>query len=92
MLKEPKLMNLIFRALFIICIIGFSGKETAAQYISGVTIHDSSVTLKSDSSDLSVKYANTIKARDLFNHLNILASDEFEGRETGTQGMELAAD
>lgn len=85
-------MNLIFRALFIICIIGFSGKETAAQYISGVTIPDSSVTLNADSSDLSVKYANTITARDLFNHLNILASDEFEGRETGTQGMELAAD
>lgn len=85
-------MNLIFRALSIICIIGFSGKETAAQYISGVTIPDSSVTLNADSSDLSVKYANTITARDLFNHLNILASDEFEGRETGTQGMELAAD
>lgn len=85
-------MNSIFRAFPLVFIICFLITDVTAQYISGVTIPDNSVNLKSDSSDLSVKYANSITAKDLFNHLNILASDEFEGRETGTQGMELAAD
>jgi hypothetical protein len=33
------------------------------------------------------KYAKTIKAKELKYHLNILASDNFEGRETGKEGQ-----
>ena len=40
---------------------------------------------------VSMKYASTIKAEDLRNHLEILASDAFEGRETGELGCEKAA-
>lgn len=36
-------------------------------------------------------YANTIKAEDLENHLTVIASDAFEGRETGEPGAEKAA-
>src|SRR5690606_34655864 len=36
------------------------------------------------------KYAKTIKAKEIKYHINILASDEFEGRETGKEGQQLA--
>ena len=36
-------------------------------------------------------YANTIKAEDLESHLTVIASDAFEGRETGEPGAEKAA-
>lgn len=36
-------------------------------------------------------YAQSISAEDLRKHLTIIASDEFEGRETGTPGNEKAA-
>src|SRR4051812_33658313 len=37
------------------------------------------------------KYAKLITAEDARKHLSILASDEFEGRETGKPGAEKAA-
>ncbi len=40
--------------------------------------------------DYAVKYANTITAKDLGNHLFTYASDEFEGRDTGTPGQKKA--
>tara|TARA_B100001093_G_scaffold519397_1_gene608239 strand:+ start:1 stop:1473 length:1473 start_codon:yes stop_codon:yes gene_type:complete len=39
----------------------------------------------------SESYASTIKAEDLENHLVVIASDAFEGRETGEPGAEKAA-
>ena len=36
-------------------------------------------------------FANTINAEDLENHLMVLASDAFEGRETGERGADKAA-
>ena len=36
-------------------------------------------------------YMNSITADDMRKHLTILASDEFEGRETGTKGNKMAA-
>ena len=39
----------------------------------------------------STKWAETINASDLENHLTVLASDAFEGRETGEPGAEKAA-
>lgn len=37
------------------------------------------------------RYAATILASDLSKHLHVLASDEYEGRETGKKGQKLAA-
>jgi hypothetical protein len=39
----------------------------------------------------AVKYGKLISAEDAKKHLSILASDEFEGRETGKPGAEKAA-
>ena len=39
----------------------------------------------------ALKYGNVINATDAKKHLSILASDEFEGRETGKPGAEKAA-
>lgn len=41
---------------------------------------------------LAIRYASTITATDLSQHLHILASDEFEGRETGRKGQKMAAE
>ena len=39
----------------------------------------------------AVQYAQSITQKDLKKHLEVLASDEFEGRETGTEGQRKAA-
>ena len=39
----------------------------------------------------AMKYAKTITAEDLKGHLSVLASDEYEGRETGKKGQKMAA-
>lgn len=36
-------------------------------------------------------YGNTITAEDLSKHLHVLASDQYEGRETGKRGQKMAA-
>jgi hypothetical protein len=41
---------------------------------------------------LVLKYSNTITAKDLEKHLKIIASDKYQGRETGEKGLEMAAD
>lgn len=41
---------------------------------------------------VAVRYSKTITAADLKSHLNILASDEYEGRETGQKGQKMAAE
>lgn len=41
--------------------------------------------------ELAARYAATITAEDLAAYLYVLASDHFEGRETGTRGQKLAA-
>ncbi|WP_020528408.1 M28 family peptidase [Flexithrix dorotheae] len=38
------------------------------------------------------KFENTITAEDLKGHLSVIASDEFEGRETGEKGQKIAAE
>ncbi len=73
--------------LFLTCTLSLS-----AQYISGVTIPDSSIKISTDLSDPSVKFANTITVEDMRKHLTIIAGDEFEGRETGTPGIDKAAE
>ncbi len=41
--------------------------------------------------DMAVKYANTITEADMKEKLTVLASDEFGGRETGTEGQKKAS-
>ena len=41
--------------------------------------------------DASIKYAKTITPEDMRSKLTVLASDEFEGRETGTEGQKKAS-
>ena len=41
--------------------------------------------------DWSVKYADQVNAERLRTHLAVLASDEYEGRETGMKGQHMAA-
>ena len=47
--------------------------------------------LKIESSETAIKYAHSISAEDLKKHLSVLASDEYEGRETGMPGQKKAA-
>lgn len=44
------------------------------------------------STEHAAPFAATITATDLKSYLEVLASDEFEGRETGTEGQRKAAD
>ena len=39
-----------------------------------------------------IEYANTITASELKTHLTVLASDEYEGRETGKKGQKMTAE
>ncbi|GAA4378319.1 M28 family peptidase [Hymenobacter koreensis] len=43
-------------------------------------------------SDWNAEYGATINMNDLRQHLSVLASDKFEGRETGEPGQKLAAE
>ncbi|GAB3826285.1 hypothetical protein GCM10028895_36980 [Pontibacter rugosus] len=43
-------------------------------------------------SEAAPKYAQTITAADLSKHLTIIASDEYEGRNTGEKGQKMAAE
>lgn len=77
--------------LFILISLGISFSMLFGQYISDVTYPVDSL-YQSDPSDPSVLYANTITAEDMRQHLTILASDEFEGRETGQPGNDMASE
>jgi hypothetical protein len=47
---------------------------------------------KVSAQQLSAKYAETISAEDLRRHLTYIASDELEGRDTGSEGQRKAAE
>ena len=42
--------------------------------------------------EIAIQYSKTITPEDLKTHLYIIASDEFEGRDTGEPGQKLAAE
>ena len=46
----------------------------------------------SEKPDLIAKYATYIDSADLHKHLSVLASDAYEGRETGKKGQQMSAD
>ncbi|MCC9135889.1 M28 family peptidase [Pontibacter silvestris] len=43
-------------------------------------------------SEAAPKYASTVTAADLSKHLHVIASDEYEGRNTGEKGQKMAAE
>jgi hypothetical protein len=51
-----------------------------------------SISLFAQKDTTAVRYSNVITADVLETHLTVIASDAFEGRETGKQGQKLAAD
>jgi hypothetical protein len=66
----------------------FKIKKMKQYTILLLTLLVSAVGLKAQ--DASVEYANTITVDDLTKHLTIIASDDFQGRETGTEGLQKA--
>ncbi len=50
-----------------------------------------SLPLSAQVDSVRLRYGNTITQADLREHLNVLASDEYEGRETGAKGQKMAA-
>lgn len=41
---------------------------------------------------VAMRFANMVKAEEMKKHLTVLASDEYEGRETGQKGQKMAAE
>ena len=58
--------------------------------ITSCGILKNSTKIKKDKN--SVKYASTITSEELKQHLSVIASDEYEGRETGRKGQKMTAD
>ncbi len=83
--------SLMIKTKFTIVLLVFAAMQIEAQFISNVTNPDLSKPKVTDDKDLSYRYAKTITAADLQKHLTILASDDYEGRETGTNGNVKAA-
>lgn len=50
------------------------------------------IVLTAQRDSIQMRFAGTITEADLRKHLTVLASDEYEGRETGMRGQKLAAD
>jgi len=64
----------------------------SAQFISSIKYPNENNKIITDENDPSVKAANSINADELKEILTVLASDEFEGRETGYPGNDRAAE
>ena len=61
------------------------------QYISSVTIPDTSSGFATNVDEDQIQFASSITPEEIEEHINILASDDFLGRETGTEGIIKAA-
>lgn len=76
----------------LICLtIVLAVSQIQAQFISSVTAPDSSLAIIQDEKDPAYMNSLSITKEDLTKHLTILASDEFQGRETGKPGNDLAS-
>lgn len=60
------------------------------QYINGVTIPDKKIPTLTEKEATQVRFAHAIDAKNLRTHLNVIAADSMEGRETGKTGLLLA--
>jgi hypothetical protein len=77
---------LLFTFFFTITIAGHT------QYVSGKMIPQKGKTVNRDLKDNSFLLSTTITAQEMKEHLSTLASDDFQGRETGQPGNTLAAE
>jgi len=75
----------------LILLLSLSSFALHGQFISSVTAPDTSVQKVVDEKDPAYRSSLTITKEDLTKHLTILASDEFQGRETGEPGNDLAS-
>jgi len=75
--------------LFLLFVFLANGLQ--AQFTNGIHVPNSTIQIISDYADPSVKYAEGITSENLYSHLSVLASDEYEGRETGQAGNNKAA-
>lgn len=80
------------KKVFPFIIFSFLISGAYSQFVSDVSIPDSTYAVVKDSTDEAYMNALSITADDLRNHLTIIASDEFQGRETGTDGNDKAAE
>ncbi len=80
-------MKIIYLIVFSLIATG----NLFGQYVSHIQEPDTSISIINDMDDPRVKFASTITAKDIEAHLSVLASDKFEGRETGEPGNEMAA-
>ena len=62
------------------------------QYVSHIQEPDTSKAVLNDMEDPRIKFASTITGNDIKAHLSVIASDAYEGRETGEKGNDMAAD
>ncbi len=84
--------KIFIRTAVVLFTILISVSPNTAQYKSGVTIPDQSEAIITDQSLINIKYANMLKGDNIKVHLDILASDAYEGRETGEEGNKKAAE
>ncbi len=77
--------------LGVIAFVQLFANPMYSQFVSTVNSPNLDSPMVTDESIPQVKWANEIKAEDLTEHLSIIASDAFEGRETGKKGNDLAA-
>ncbi len=61
------------------------------RYLFSICLLAASCATANAQDSLALKYSETITADDLRSHLMIIASDEFEGRDTGSEGQKKAA-
>lgn len=80
-------MKNLFSLLLLLLLTGLN-----AQYASNIHLPDTTMSPIDDPADMSYFFSQTITKENLRSHLQILASDEMEGRETGQPGNEKAAD
>ena len=76
--------------LIVICL--WTINTSFAQYVSHIQEPDTSKAILTDMDDPRIKFASTITAQDIEKHLSVIASDAFEGRETGEKGNDMAAE
>lgn len=79
------------KSLYLIVFCLMVTSNCFSQYVSHIQEPDTSIAIIKDMDEPRVKFASTITAEDIKAHLSVLASDEYEGRETGEPGNELAA-
>lgn len=83
--------NIILSTLASILLSISTSPSLQAQYTSGVTEPDKTEAVITDENLTNIKYANMIHGDNIKTHLDILASDAYEGRETGEEGNKKAA-